>query len=63
MITSEAVIDDYDATSLDARHSDAYSHNQPCDLVRLATAMIPLVDYTEPHLQLALGFETLAAIA
>ncbi|WP_122335845.1 oxidoreductase [Pseudomonas coronafaciens] len=64
LIISEPVIDDYDATSGAVRLlAAAYSHNQPGDPVRLAAAMITLVDSTEPPLRLALGSDTLAAIA
>lgn len=63
LIKSERVIEDYDATSGAVRRFAAYSHNQPGEPVRMAAGMITLVDSTEPPLRLALGSDTLAAIA
>ncbi|WP_397453890.1 oxidoreductase [Pseudomonas sp. NA-150] len=64
LVKSERIIDDYDATSGAVRRFAAgLNHQQPGDPVRLATAMVTLVDAPKPPLRLALGTDTLAAIA
>ncbi|MDX3905878.1 MAG: oxidoreductase [Pigmentiphaga sp.] len=58
------VIEDYDATSGAVRRAArSLNHNQPGDPRKLAAAVVKLVDADEPPLRLALGTDTLAAIA
>lgn len=57
------VIADYDATSgAVRRRAQEMNHNQPGDPVKLAAAMIELVDAPNPPLRLPLGTDTLAGI-
>ncbi|MEM5328763.1 oxidoreductase [Paraburkholderia sp. JHI2823] len=57
-------IDDYDETSGAVRRKAVQmNHNQPGDPRKLAAALITLVDASNPPLRLALGTDTLAAIA
>ncbi|RFU46488.1 oxidoreductase [Paraburkholderia sp. DHOC27] len=64
MLVAADVIDDYDATSGAVRRRAAQmNHNQPGDPVKLAAAMLKLVDAPTPPLRLPLGTDTLAAIA
>ncbi|WP_036044848.1 oxidoreductase [Paraburkholderia mimosarum] len=58
------VIVDYDETSGAVRRKAVQmNHNQPGDPRKLAAALITLVDASNPPLRLALGTDTLAAIA
>lgn len=58
------VISDYDATSGAVRRKAVQmNHNQPGDPMKLAAAMIQLVDAANPPLRLPLGTDTLNAIA
>jgi NAD(P)-dependent dehydrogenase (short-subunit alcohol dehydrogenase family) len=64
LVTADLIIDDYAATSGALRSiAGDLNHNQPGDPARLASAFIQLVDAQEPPLRLALGTDTLAAIA
>ncbi|KVT51148.1 short-chain dehydrogenase [Burkholderia ubonensis] len=64
LVIASDVIDDYDETSGAVRRKAVQmNHNQPGDPVKLAAAMIALVDAPNPPLRLPLGTDTLAAIA
>lgn len=64
LVVAPQVIADYDDTSgAVRRRAVELNHNQPGDPVKLAAAMITLVDAAEPPLRLPLGTDTLAAIA
>ncbi|KVZ35444.1 oxidoreductase [Burkholderia ubonensis] len=64
LVVASDVIDDYDETSGAVRRKAVQmNHNQPGDPVKLAAAMITLVDSPNPPLRLPLGTDTLAAIA
>ncbi|KVG72189.1 oxidoreductase [Burkholderia ubonensis] len=64
LVVASDVIDDYDETSGAVRRKAVQmNHNQPGDPVKLAAAMIALVDAPNPPLRLPLGTDTLAAIA
>lgn len=64
LVTADLIIDDYAATSGALRGiAGDLNHKQPGDPARLASAFIQLVDAQEPPLRLALGTDTLAAIA
>ncbi|KVC86953.1 oxidoreductase [Burkholderia ubonensis] len=64
LVVASDVIDDYDETSGAVRRKAVQmNHNQPGDPVKLAAAMITLVDAPNPPLRLPLGTDTLAAIA
>ncbi|WP_213992984.1 oxidoreductase [Sodalis sp. dw_96] len=61
---ADHIIDDYDQTAGAVRRVAAtLNHNQPGDPLRLATAIIQLVNAGTPPLRLPLGTDTLAAIA
>lgn len=58
------IIDDYDATSGNVRRiASGLNHQQPGDPVKLAAAMITLVDAPAPPLRLPLGTDALRVIA
>jgi NAD(P)-dependent dehydrogenase (short-subunit alcohol dehydrogenase family) len=64
LIVGKEIIDDYDATSGNVRRFAAgMNHNQPGDPEKLATALVTLADAQTPPLRLALGTDTLKAIA
>jgi NAD(P)-dependent dehydrogenase (short-subunit alcohol dehydrogenase family) len=64
LLVAPEVIGDYDETSGAVRRKAVQiNHNQPGDPKKLATAMITLVDASNPPLRLPLGTDTLAAIA
>ncbi|ODP32921.1 oxidoreductase [Pandoraea sp. ISTKB] len=64
LVVAPHIIDDYDATSgAVRRRAVEMNHNQPGDPVKLASAVVTLVDAAEPPLRLPLGTDTLAAIA
>ncbi|RDJ99279.1 oxidoreductase [Paraburkholderia lacunae] len=64
LVVAPDVIDDYDETSGAVRRKAVQmNHNQPGDPMKLAAAMIKLVDASNPPLRLPLGTDTLAAIA
>ncbi|WP_233835988.1 oxidoreductase [Paraburkholderia sp. ZP32-5] len=64
LLVAPDVIDDYAETSGAVRHkATQLNHNQPGDPVKLAAAMIKLVDANDPPVRLPLGTDTLAAIA
>jgi NAD(P)-dependent dehydrogenase (short-subunit alcohol dehydrogenase family) len=64
LVVAPDVIDDYDDTSGAVRRKAVQlNHNQPGDPAKLAAAIITLVDAPNPPLRLALGTDTLAAIA
>jgi NAD(P)-dependent dehydrogenase (short-subunit alcohol dehydrogenase family) len=64
LLVAPDVIGDYDETAGAVRRKAAeMNHNQPGDPKKLAAAMVTLVDAENPPLRLALGTDTLAAIA
>jgi NAD(P)-dependent dehydrogenase (short-subunit alcohol dehydrogenase family) len=64
LVVGGEIIDDYDATSGNVRRIAAgLNHNQPGDPAKLATALLTLADAHTPPLRLALGTDTLKAIA
>jgi NAD(P)-dependent dehydrogenase (short-subunit alcohol dehydrogenase family) len=64
LLVGKEIIDDYDATSGNVRRFAAgMNHNQPGDPEKLATALVTLADAQTPPLRLALGTDTLKAIA
>ena len=64
LVVAPDVIGDYDETSGAVRRKAVeMNHNQPGDPQKLAAAMVTLVDAPNPPLRLALGTDTLAAIA
>ncbi|BAN26212.1 oxidoreductase [Caballeronia insecticola] len=64
LVVGGEIIDDYDATSGKVRQiAVELNHNQPGDPDKLATALVTLVDAPTPPLRLALGTDTLKAIA
>jgi NAD(P)-dependent dehydrogenase (short-subunit alcohol dehydrogenase family) len=64
LVVAPDVIGDYDETSGAVRRAAVQmNHNQPGDPTKLATALITLVDASNPPLRLPLGTDTLAAIA
>ncbi|OAJ63831.1 short-chain dehydrogenase/reductase [Paraburkholderia ginsengiterrae] len=64
LLVAPDVIGDYDETSGAVRRKAVeMNHNQPGDPQKLAAAMVTLVDAPNPPLRLALGTDTLAAIA
>jgi NAD(P)-dependent dehydrogenase (short-subunit alcohol dehydrogenase family) len=64
LLVGKEIIDDYDATSGNVRRFAAgMNHSQPGDPEKLATALVTLADAQTPPLRLALGTDTLKAIA
>jgi len=64
LVVSPLIIDDYAATSGQVRElAKAYNQQQPGDPEKLAQAMLKLVAAEHPPLRLALGTDTLQAIA
>lgn len=64
LVVAPQVIPDYAATAGQVREgAKQLNHKQPGDPVRLAQAMLRLVDAERPPLRLALGSDTLRAIA
>lgn len=64
LVVAPDVIDDYDETSGAVRRKAVQmNHNQPGDPIKLAAAMVTLVEASNPPLRLPLGTDTLAAIA
>jgi NAD(P)-dependent dehydrogenase (short-subunit alcohol dehydrogenase family) len=64
LAVAREVIADYDETSGNVRRIAAtMNHNQPGNPVKLAAAMLELVDAQTPPLRLPLGTDTLKAIA
>ncbi|MBW9103997.1 oxidoreductase [Paraburkholderia phenoliruptrix] len=64
LVVGKDIIDDYEATSGKLRHlAREINHNQPGDPVKLAAALIKVVDSETPPLRLPLGTDTLKAIA
>ncbi|VVD60130.1 oxidoreductase [Pandoraea anhela] len=64
LVVAPRIIEDYDETSGAVRRKAAQlNHKQPGNPVKLADAMVTLVDAAAPPLRLALGTDTLAAIA
>ncbi|SPB18924.1 short-chain dehydrogenase [Caballeronia novacaledonica] len=64
LLVGKEIIDDYDATSGHVRRFAAgMNHNQPGDPQKLATALVTLADAQTPPMRLALGTDTLKAIA
>ena len=64
LVVVKDIIDDYEATSGKLRHlAREINHNQPGDPVKLAAALIKVVDSETPPLRLPLGTDTLKAIA
>jgi len=64
LVVGKDIIDDYEATSGQLRHlAREINHNQPGDPVKLAAALIKVVDSETPPLRLPLGTDTLKAIA
>jgi NAD(P)-dependent dehydrogenase (short-subunit alcohol dehydrogenase family) len=64
LLVGKEIIDDYDETSGNVRRfAVGMNHNQPGDPEKLATALVTLVDAQTPPLRLALGTDTLKAIA
>jgi NAD(P)-dependent dehydrogenase (short-subunit alcohol dehydrogenase family) len=64
LLVGKEIIDDYDATSGNVRRfAVGMNHNQPGDPEKLATALVTLADAHTPPLRLALGTDTLKAIA
>ncbi|SAK84542.1 short-chain dehydrogenase/reductase SDR [Caballeronia pedi] len=64
LLVGKDIIDDYDATSGNVRRfAVGMNHNQPGDPAKLATALLTLADAQTPPLRLALGTDTLKAIA
>lgn len=64
LVRSPRVIADYAATVGAVRErASAANHQQPGDPLRLAAAMIKLVDAEQPPLRMPFGTDTLAAIA
>ncbi|HEX7909955.1 MAG TPA: oxidoreductase [Paraburkholderia sp.] len=64
LVVAPDLIGDYDETSGAVRRKAVeMNHNQPGDPQKLAAAMVTLVDAPKPPLRLALGTDTLAAIA
>jgi NAD(P)-dependent dehydrogenase (short-subunit alcohol dehydrogenase family) len=64
LLVGKDIIDDYDATSGNVRRfAVGMNHNQPGDPEKLATALVTLADAHTPPLRLALGTDTLKAIA
>jgi len=64
LVVGKEIIGDYDETSGNVRRfAVGMNHNQPGDPQKLATALVTLVDAQTPPLRLALGTDTLKAIA
>jgi len=64
LVVGQEIIDDYEATSGKLRQlAREINHNQPGDPVKLAAALIKVVDNETPPLRLPLGTDTLKAIA
>jgi NAD(P)-dependent dehydrogenase (short-subunit alcohol dehydrogenase family) len=64
LLVAPDIIEDYDETSGAVRRKAVQiNHNQPGDPKKLASAMVALVSAPNPPLRLALGTDTLAAIA
>ncbi|MDR5815177.1 oxidoreductase [Caballeronia sp. LZ033] len=64
LMVGQEVIGDYDATSGQIRRlAVEMNHNQPGDPQKLAAALVTLADAPNPPLRLALGTDTLRAIA
>jgi NAD(P)-dependent dehydrogenase (short-subunit alcohol dehydrogenase family) len=64
LVVGQEIIDDYDQTSGHVRRfAVGMNHNQPGDPEKLATALVTLADAPTPPLRLALGTDTLRAIA
>jgi NAD(P)-dependent dehydrogenase (short-subunit alcohol dehydrogenase family) len=64
LVKSPRIIADYAATAGVVRErATAANHQQPGDPVRLAAAMVKLVDAEQPPLRMPFGTDTLAAIA
>ncbi|ALL70678.1 3-oxoacyl-[acyl-carrier protein] reductase (plasmid) [Paraburkholderia caribensis MBA4] len=64
LVVGKEIIGDYDETSGNVRRfAVGMNHNQPGDPQKLATALVSLVDAQTPPLRLALGTDTLKAIA
>jgi len=64
LLVGNDIIADYDETSGNVRRlAVGMNHNQPGDPAKLATALVALVDAQTPPLRLALGTDTLKAIA
>ncbi|MDR5821646.1 oxidoreductase [Caballeronia sp. LZ043] len=64
LTVGQEVIGDYDATSGQIRRlAVEMNHNQPGDPQKLAAALVTLADAPNPPLRLALGTDTLRAIA
>ncbi len=64
LLVGADIIDDYDETSGKVRRfAVGMNHNQPGDPQKLASAMLTLADAKTPPLRLALGTDTLKAIA
>ncbi|SAK65130.1 short-chain dehydrogenase/reductase SDR [Caballeronia ptereochthonis] len=64
LLVGKEIIDDYDQTSGNVRRfAVGMNHDQPGDPGKLATALVTLVDAPTPPLRLALGTDTLKAIA
>ncbi|RKE36107.1 NADP-dependent 3-hydroxy acid dehydrogenase YdfG [Paraburkholderia sp. BL23I1N1] len=64
LVVARDVIADYDETSGNVRRlATSLNHNQPGNPEKLAAAMVELVDAQTPPLRLALGTDTLKAIA
>ncbi|WP_225032622.1 oxidoreductase [Paraburkholderia sp. XV] len=64
LVVGKEIIGDYDETSGNVRRfAVGMNHNQPGDPQKLATALVTLVDAQTPPLRLALGTDTLKAVA
>ncbi|CAE6756100.1 oxidoreductase [Paraburkholderia haematera] len=64
LVVARNVIADYDETSGNVRRlATSLNHNQPGNPEKLAAAMVELADAQTPPLRLALGTDTLKAIA